>query len=107
MAPMPRPDDRSDARERALYLLYEAYSKGIAPPDALVVQVIEPDALTTLLVEGVGAHVAELDAAIAALDAGTDAERVADWMAEVLRGVPVKRAMARLGADPVRNGTAA
>ena len=35
MAAMPRPDDRSDARERALYLLYEAYSKGITPADAL------------------------------------------------------------------------
>ena len=66
MASMPRPDDRSDARERALYLLYEAYSKGIAPADALAVQVLEPDALTTLLVVGVGEHVDELDAAIAA-----------------------------------------
>ncbi len=63
---MPRPDDRSDARERALYLLYEAYSKGISPADALSVQVLEPDALTTLLVVGVGEHVEELDAAIAA-----------------------------------------
>jgi N utilization substance protein B len=66
MAAMPRPDDRSDARERALYLLYEAYSKGISPADALAVQVLEPDALTTLLVVGVGEHVEELDAAIAA-----------------------------------------
>jgi hypothetical protein len=30
---MERPDERSDARERALYLLYEAHSKGIAPVD--------------------------------------------------------------------------
>ena len=66
MASMPRPDDRSDARERALYMLYEAYSKGIAPVDALAVQVLEPDALTTLLVIGVGEHVEQLDAAIAA-----------------------------------------
>ena len=66
MVSMPRPDDRSDARERALYLLYEAYSKGITPADALAVQVLEPDALTTLLVVGVGEHVEELDAAIAA-----------------------------------------
>jgi N utilization substance protein B len=57
MAAMPRPDDRSDARERALYLLYEAYSKGITPADALALQVLEPDALTTLLVVGVGEHV--------------------------------------------------
>lgn len=62
---MPRPDDRSDARERALYLLYEAHSKGIAPADALTLQVLEPDGLTTALVTGVSAHVDELDAAIA------------------------------------------
>ena len=36
---IPRPDERSDARERALYLLYEAHSKGIAPSDALALQV--------------------------------------------------------------------
>jgi N utilization substance protein B len=66
MAAMPRPDDRSDARERALYLLYEAYSKGIAPSDALSLQVLEPDELTTLLVVGVSDHVETLDAAIAA-----------------------------------------
>jgi N utilization substance protein B len=65
MAAMPRPDDRSDARERALYLLYEAHSKGIAPADALTLQVLEPDGLTTALVTGVSAHVDELDAAIA------------------------------------------
>lgn len=47
-------------------MLYEAYSKGIAPVDALAVQVLEPDALTTLLVIGVGEHVEQLDAAIAA-----------------------------------------
>jgi len=57
MAGMPRPDDRSDARERALYLLYEAYSKAISPTDALALQVLEPDALTALLVSGVGEHV--------------------------------------------------
>ena len=56
MPAMPRPDERSDARERALYLLYEAHSKGIAPADALAMQVLEPDALTTELVAGVGDH---------------------------------------------------
>ena len=30
-ANMARPDERSDAREPALYLLYEAHSKGIEP----------------------------------------------------------------------------
>lgn len=62
---MARPDERSDARERALYLLYEAHSKGISPGDALSLQVLEPDSLTIELVNGVDAHGDELDAAIA------------------------------------------
>jgi transcription antitermination protein NusB len=61
-----RPDARSDARERALYLLYEAHSKGIAPADTLDLQVIAPDVLTSQLVRGVGERLAEIDAAIAA-----------------------------------------
>ena len=65
MAAMPRPDERSDARERALYLLYEAHSKGIGPLDALAVQVLAPDELTTRLVTGVAEHHDDLDAAIA------------------------------------------
>ncbi|MFP5488972.1 MAG: transcription antitermination factor NusB [Acidimicrobiia bacterium] len=63
---MLRPDERSDARERALYLLYEAHSKGIAPADTIDLQVIEPDALTKELVVGVGGDVARLDELIAA-----------------------------------------
>jgi GMP synthase-like glutamine amidotransferase len=48
-----------------------------------------------------GTHLSpeELDAAIAELDAANDAQRVADWIAEVLRGTPVKRAVARIEAD--------
>jgi N utilization substance protein B len=64
VASLPRPDERSDARERALYLLYEAHSKGIAPVDALALQVLEPDELTQLLVRGVDEHRQRLDAAI-------------------------------------------
>jgi GMP synthase-like glutamine amidotransferase len=45
-----------------------------------------------------GTHLSpkELEAAIAELSIRNDAERVADWIAEVLRGTPVKRAMAQL-----------
>jgi transcription antitermination protein NusB len=85
MASMPRPDDRSDARERALYLLYEAYSKGITPADALALQVLEPDALTTLLVVGVGEHVGELDAAIAARAKGWTLARMPVLDLNILR----------------------
>jgi len=45
-----------------------------------------------------GTHLApeELEAAIAELDTENDADRAADWIAEVLRGTPVERAMSRL-----------
>ena len=62
---MDRPDERSDARERALYLLYEAHSKGIAPAATIEIQVLEPDELTQELVRGVDLHLARLDALIA------------------------------------------
>lgn len=70
MPSLPRPDERSDARERALYLLYEAQSKGITPVEAIELQVIEPDELTQRLVRGVAEHGERLDAAIAARATG-------------------------------------
>ena len=66
MAAPARPDPRSDARERALYLLYEAEAKGISPVDALELQIVEPDELTTMLVRGVSEHRSRLDGMIAA-----------------------------------------
>jgi N utilization substance protein B len=62
---MHRPDERSDARERALYLLYEAHSKGIAPADTIDLQVVAPDELTQELVLGVGELMSTLDEHIA------------------------------------------
>ena len=85
MPAIPRPDERSDARERALYLLYEAHSKGIAPADALALQVLEPDALTTQLVAGVGEHRERLDAAIASRAKGWTLERMPVIDLNVLR----------------------
>ena len=85
MAAMPRPDDRSDARERALYLLYEAHSKGISPADAVAVQELEPDQLTVTLVTGVGANSDDLDAAIAARAKGWTLERMPVLDLNVLR----------------------
>jgi N utilization substance protein B len=61
---MRRPDERSDARERTLYLLYEAHSKGIDPAATIDLQVVEPDELTQELVRGVGERLADLDALI-------------------------------------------
>jgi N utilization substance protein B len=63
---MHRPDERSDARERALYLLYEAHSKGIEPAATIDLQVVEPDQLTQQLVLGVGTSIPLLDERIAA-----------------------------------------
>lgn len=63
---MLRPDERSDARERALYLLYEAHAKAIDPVDTIELQVIAPDQLTQELVTGVGARLPVLDEHIAA-----------------------------------------
>ncbi len=64
---MPRPsgdDQRTDARERALLLLYEAHSKGITPTAAVEAQVLQPDPMATKLVLGVEEHQQQLDDAI-------------------------------------------
>ncbi len=79
------PDPRSDARHRALYLLYEAYTKGISPEDALALQLIEPDELTVALVNGVGGLLADLDAAIAAKSKGWTLARMPVLDLSVLR----------------------
>jgi N utilization substance protein B len=59
-----REDERSDARERALLLLYEAEAKNKGITDIVAGQVVEPDALTRLLVNGVDEHSGELDSLI-------------------------------------------
>jgi N utilization substance protein B len=80
-----RPDRRSDARERALYLLYEADAKGISPVDALDVQIVEPDAMTAALVRGVAEHRERLDEAIAAKATGWPLARMPVVDLNVLR----------------------
>jgi transcription antitermination protein NusB len=80
-----RPDRRSDARERALYLLYEADAKGISPVDALELQIVEPDELTSTLLRGVADHRDRLDEAIAARAAGWTLERMPVLDLSVLR----------------------
>jgi N utilization substance protein B len=82
---MKHPDRRSDARERALYLLYEAQAKDISPVDALELQIVEPDELTAALVHGVVEHRDELDPAIAAKATGWSLERMPVLDLNVLR----------------------
>ncbi len=81
----PADDERSDARERALILLYEAETKGIAPSEVLAAQISVPDELTTVLVQGVEQHLAELDAAISAHAKGWTLQRMPAIDRNVLR----------------------
>lgn len=85
MPGLPRPDERSDARERALYLMYEAQAKGISATDALALQVVAPDELTTSLVSGVAEHAERLDTAIGARAKGWAIERMPVIDLNVLR----------------------
>lgn len=59
-------DARTDARERALILLYEAETKSVSPRSTLATQVVVPDELTSELVAGVEDHRDRIDTAIAA-----------------------------------------
>ena len=78
-------DERTDARERALILLYEAESKGITPGEVLAAQISPADELTTLLVAGVEANQAELDQQIAAHAKGWTLQRMPTLDRNVLR----------------------
>lgn len=78
-------DERTDARERALILLYEAESKGITPGEVLAAQISPADELTTLLVAGVEANQAELDQQIAAHAKGWTLQRMPTIDRNVLR----------------------
>lgn len=60
-----REDPRSDARERALSLLYEAESKELSPRAVVAALPVRPDPLVVQLVEGVADHRDELDQPIA------------------------------------------
>lgn len=80
-----QPDERTDARERALILLYEAESKGIAPTEVLAGQISPADEMTTLLVSGVEQHMAAIDAAIAAHAKGWTLQRMPTIDRNVLR----------------------
>ena len=78
-------DDRSDARERALILLYEAESKSVAPSDVVDAQVLPPDELTLTLVDGVQRVGREIDDLIAAHAKGWTLQRMPTIDRNVLR----------------------
>ena len=78
-------DERSDARERALLLLYEAESKSIAPGDVVEIQVLSPDELTQQLVHGVERYGREIDDLIATHAKGWTLQRMPTIDRNVLR----------------------
>jgi N utilization substance protein B len=78
-------DERTDARERALHLLYEAESKGIPPAEVIAAQVLPVDDLAQLLVLGVQEHAERLDAAIAEHAKGWTLQRMPAIDRNVLR----------------------
>jgi transcription antitermination protein NusB len=92
---LPGEDRRSDARERALTLLYEAEQKGITQRAVMSAQIIEPDDLTRLILEGVEDHLGELDDMIRAHAKGWSLERMPAIDRSVLR-----MALAELRARP-------
>jgi transcription antitermination protein NusB len=81
-----RPDDaRSDSRERALHLLYEAHAKSLDVRDVVAAQVVPPDAMTADLVEGVAARRDEIDSLIAARATGWSLHRMPVLDLDVMR----------------------
>jgi len=78
-------DHRSDARERALALLYEAESKGVPPRDVLAAQVIDVDEITTLIVEGVQDGQGDIDELLVSYSKGWSLARMPSIDRAVLR----------------------
>ncbi len=76
MADPDRDDRRSEARERALSLLYEAEAKSIDGPTVLAALPVAPDPLAVALVEGVAAHLAQIDELLVAHAKGWTLERM-------------------------------
>ncbi len=78
-------DERSDARERALILLYEAESKSMAPTDVVDAQVLPVDDLTQMLIAGVQQHGRDIDDLIASHSKGWTLQRMPTIDRNVLR----------------------
>jgi transcription antitermination protein NusB len=81
----PRGDDRSDARERAMSLLYEAEQRSLTPAEVIAQQVLPLDDLTTALVGGVADNAEHLDKVIAAHATGWTLARMPALDRTVLR----------------------
>ncbi len=82
-----REDRRTEARERALALLYEADAKATSPEAVLAALPAPPDPLAELLVSGVAAHRERIDELLAA--------HAHDWT--IARMPATDRTVARIG----------
>jgi transcription antitermination protein NusB len=78
-------DLRTEARERALSVLYEAFAKGDSPIDVIRARVVPADAMTHDLVEGVVERGDEIDALLADHAKGWTLARMAVLDRSVLR----------------------
>ncbi len=85
--PSPVAPSRRQARERALSLLYEAETKGVAPAEVLASLPLEPAPFAVDLVAGVGEHLEEVDGYIRRFARGWALERMP----------ALDRALARIG----------
>lgn len=81
----PTSDPRSQAREHALSLLYEAETKDLNGREILATLVVPPDELTRLLVEGVVDHQVDIDRVIGEYAAGWTMERMPALDRSILR----------------------
>jgi N utilization substance protein B len=78
-------DRRSEARERALGLLYELETKSLTAEALLAALPVAPDPLAALLVRGVDEHRARIDALVADHAKGWTVTRMAAIDRNVLR----------------------
>lgn len=83
--PRPLPVSRSESRERALHLLYEAEARDLPPAGALLDAVVTPDPYATRLVEGVAEHLSAIDAVVGRLARGWTLDRMPAMDRAVLR----------------------
>lgn len=78
-------DVRSNARERALHLLYEAEVKGAATAEILAAQVLEVDEITALIVDGITDRALVIDELISEFATGWTLARMASIDRNILR----------------------
>ena len=78
-------DIRSNARERALHLLYEAEVKGVPTAEVLAAQVLDVDATTTIIIDGITNRAPQIDELISEYATGWTLLRMASIDRNILR----------------------